>query len=297
MNRTVFEEPHQIGNMDDCIFYHSMDLPNVGFVRGQWDLRNREAEYLGHVDLRGKTVLEIGTASGHLCFFMEKQGAHVVAYDLSEKYSWDIVPYTTNDVEQIAKGRAGHLQRLNNSFWFAHGAFHSQAKVMYGSVYDIPEDIGLYDIGTLGSILLHVRDPFLVLQRVSSHISDTIIVTDVRLPWKDELFSLFRKQQLINFLPDASTPEQYATWWHLSPGLIIRFLKILGFAYSYLSYHDQLYHGREVGLYTIVASRKQPAPKEAQARGRSASDHFLFNAAQLGRRIGRGILRRMRIRK
>jgi len=297
MNQTVFEEPHQIGNIDDCIFYHSMDLPNVGFVRGQWDLRNKEAEYLGYVDLQGKSVLEIGTASGHLCFFMEKQGARVVAYDLSAKHSWDIVPYATNDIEQIAMERAGHLQQLNNSFWFAHAAFHSQAKVVYGSIYDIPEDIGLYDIGTLGSILLHVRDPFLVLQRVSSHISDTIIVTDVRLPWKDELLSLFRKQQLINFLPDASTPEQYGTWWLLSPELIIRFLKILGFKYIDLSYHDQLYYGREVGLYTIVASREQPAPGEAPARGQSTNDHFLFYATQLGRRIGRGILRRMRIRK
>jgi hypothetical protein len=297
MSRTVYEDPRQIVSLDDCIFYHSMDLPNVGFVRGQWDLRNREAEYLGHVDLQGKTVLEVGTASGHLCFFMERQGARVVAYDLSEKHSWDIVPYAANDTERIAAERAVHLRQLNNSFWFAHAAFHSQAKVVYGSVYDIPENIGLYDIGTLGSILLHVRDPFLVLQRVSAHVTDTIVVTDVRLSWKEELFSLFRKQQLINFLPDASTPEQYATWWQLSPGLIIRFLKILGFEHIDLSYHDQLYYGREVGLYTIVASRKHPAPGEARAQGRSASDHFLFNAAQIGRRIGRGILRRTRIRR
>jgi len=274
-----------------------MDLPNVGFVHGRWDLRNKEAEYLGHVDLQGKTVLEIGTASGHLCFFMERQGARVVAYDLSEKHSWDIVPYAANDMECIAVGSADKLHRLNNSFWFAHAAFHSQAKVVYGSVYDIPEDIGLYDIGMLGSILLHVRDPFLVLQLISSHVTDKIVVTDVRPPWKDELFSLFRKKQSINFLPDASTPEQYTTWWSLSPGLIVRFLKILGFVHFDLSYHNQLSHGREVGLYTLVASRKQPAPGEARAHGQSASDHFLFNAAQIGRRIGRGILRRMRIRR
>jgi hypothetical protein len=297
MSRTVYEEPRQIGSIDDCIFYHSMDLPNLGFVRGQWDLRNREAEYLGHVGLKGKTVLEVGTASGHLCFFMEREGAHVVAYDLSEKHSWDIVPYAANDTERIIAERADHLHRLNNSFWFAHAAFHSRTRAVYGSIYDIPEDIGLYDIGTLGSILLHVRDPFLVLQRVSSHVTDTIVITDVRLPWKDELLSLFRKQQLINFLPDASTPGQYATWWHLSPGLIIRFLKILGFVHIALSYHTQLYYGREVDLYTIVASRKQPAPGWALGHGQSAGADFLFSTAQIGRRIGRGILRRMRIRK
>lgn len=297
MSQTVYEEPRQISNISDCVFYHSMYLPNVGLIHGQWDLRNKEAEYLGHIDLQGKSVLEIGTASGHLCFFMERQGASVVAFDLSEKYSWDIVPYAANDLGQITTERAGHVHQLNNSFWFAHAAVHSRAKVVYGSVYDIPEDIGLYDISTLGSILLHIRDPFLVLQQVASHVTGTIVVTDVRLPWKDEVLSLFRKQPLLNFLPDVSTPKQCHTWWQLSPGLIARFLKILGFGHITLSYHNQLHNDREVGLYTIVASRKQPAPGEVQTNSQTACSYFLFNAAQIGQRIGRGILRRMRIRR
>ncbi len=297
MGRTLYEEPRQVGSIDDCIFYHSMDLPNAGSVSGQWDLRKREAEYLGHVDLAGKTVLEIGPASGHLCFFMESQGARVVAYDLSEKHSWDIVPHAANDMEHLTRQRAEHLRRLNNSFWFAHAAFHSRAKVVYGSIYDIPEDIGFYDIGTLGSILLHLRDPFLALQRVAAHITDTIVVTDTRLPWKDEFFSLFRKQPLINFLPDASRPEQYDGWWQLSPGLVVRFLKILGFTHADISYHEQLYYGREIGLYTVVASRKHPLPGKGPTHGRPAGDHFIFNAVQLCRRMARGGLRRMRIRR
>jgi len=59
-------------------FYHTMDLPTHGTVHGQWDLRGREASYLGNIFLQGKRVLEIGTASGHLCTTMERMGAEVV---------------------------------------------------------------------------------------------------------------------------------------------------------------------------------------------------------------------------
>lgn len=59
-----------------------MDIPGYGGVEGEWDLRKGVKEYLGNVDFKGKRVLEIGTASGFLCFYMEGQGAEVVAYDL-----------------------------------------------------------------------------------------------------------------------------------------------------------------------------------------------------------------------
>ena len=39
---------------DDCAFYHSMTIPGHGNVTGEWDLRGREREYLGNIDLTGK---------------------------------------------------------------------------------------------------------------------------------------------------------------------------------------------------------------------------------------------------
>jgi hypothetical protein len=61
--------------LHSCDFYHVMDLPGVGQVGGQWDLRGRVDDYLGHVELRGKRILEIGPASGFLTVEMEKRGA------------------------------------------------------------------------------------------------------------------------------------------------------------------------------------------------------------------------------
>ena len=64
--------PERLGlTLEDCDFYHMVDIPGHGLVKGQWDLRGREADYLGAVPLNGRSVLEIGPASGHLSFWME----------------------------------------------------------------------------------------------------------------------------------------------------------------------------------------------------------------------------------
>ena len=60
--------PRIVENLDDCYFYHTMDLPGVGVMRGHWDLRGRFADYVGGVDVEGKSVLDVGAATGFLSF-------------------------------------------------------------------------------------------------------------------------------------------------------------------------------------------------------------------------------------
>lgn len=256
---TMYAEPKNIASIDDCYFYHTMDIPNHGTVYGEWDLRGREAAYLGNIELRGARVLEIGTSSGHLCFAMEKMGAEVVAYDLSDEQEWDIVPRAgCNHEEQIA-GWKKHLARANNAFWFAHKAYGSRARMVYGTVYEIPDDIGEFDVCTFGSILLHLRDPFLALQRVSAHARSAAVVTDVssRLTRNFRVIArlLARAGFGMRFLPRAGGSQPIETWWDVSPYMVSEFLKILGFPRTQISFHSQLYHGKEVEVYTVVGRR------------------------------------------
>src|SRR5262249_7054365 len=81
----------------DCYFYHTMEIPGHGLVEGEWDLRAAADAYLGGVDFRGRRVLEIGTASGFLCFTMERRGAEVVAFDLSPEHAPDLIPSPDTD--------------------------------------------------------------------------------------------------------------------------------------------------------------------------------------------------------
>ena len=96
---SVFAPPRLVTRLEDCVFYHTQDVPGYGTVPGPWDLRGHVDEYLGGVTLRGKRVLELGTASGFLCVEMEKRGAEVVAFDLSEDYDCDVVPFGRRLVE------------------------------------------------------------------------------------------------------------------------------------------------------------------------------------------------------
>jgi len=168
-----------VTDLSDCYFYHTMDVPGYGQIVGEWDLREGIRAYLGDVDFRGRRVLEMGTANGFVCFHMEREGADVVAYDLSEKQDWDVVPYRRQDQLAYESDRKDLIRKLNNAFWLCHGAFKSQSKMVYGDVYSVPVEIGTVDITTFGSILLHLRDPFLALQRALRLTRETAIVTDI----------------------------------------------------------------------------------------------------------------------
>jgi len=272
MRSVVWAEPRNITSISDCYFYHTMDIPNHGTVRGEWDLRGREASYLGNVSLQGKRVLEVGTASGHLCFFMERMGAEVVAYDASDEQEWDTVPYAGYDYGKRIAQTKEQIRRMNNGFWFAHRAYKSRAKATYGTVYEIPDDIGQFDICTFGSILLHLRDPFLALQRGSAHATETVVVTDVASPLTAGKTSASRR--LVEFLPNADKCFPTESWWNLSPELATEFLRILGFVHTRISYHVQLFCGheqipgkQEVRSYTVVGHRKGATAAQRGGRG------------------------------
>jgi len=321
---SVYASPRVLTDLSDCYFYHTMDIPGFGHVDGEWDLREGIDAYLGSVDVRGKRVLEMGTANGFVCFHMERQGADVVAYDLSEQQDWDVVPYARDDEAAFRADRKNHIRKLNNAFWLCHRALKSESKVVYGDVYSVPEDIGVVDVCTFGSILLHLRDPFLALQTALRLTKETVIVTDMLGPdasaddgersppaatndersrtarsttpftrgslrkiarrvatitpvvkdlladrdrlgrERDELLltrdRLLHQQQVaertqLTFAPDWRRCEPRETWWHLSPGIVIEFLGVLGFEETELSYHSQKHSLGMRRMFTVVGHR------------------------------------------
>ncbi|MFC1878504.1 class I SAM-dependent methyltransferase [Chloroflexota bacterium] len=270
----IYAAPRVVSDIEDCFFYHTIDLPEYGTQQGLFDLRSGAQAYLGHVPVSGKRVLEVGTANGFLCFHMEQQGAEVVAYDLSDGTEWDIVPYANADTFAKLAERADIIGKLNNAFWLAHRLYQSQARVVYGTIYTIPETIGAVDIVTFGAILLHVRDPFLALQNALKMTRETVIITELipvwqrfllrYLPIRKPVFAMMRSwhtlatrlwQPKLAFLPNYRRGDPYETWWQLSPQILQAFLGVLGFEDTQISYHMQSYRGKLVPLYTIVGNR------------------------------------------
>jgi hypothetical protein len=247
----VYAPPCHVEKIEDCDFYHDMDIPGYGPQRGAWDLRGREGEYLGGVEFGGRRVLELGTANGALGFWMERQGAEVVCYDLSPALDWDIVPYARveADVRVTAAGRKEHIGRLNNAWWLAHRAYGSRARLVHGDVYHVPAAIGPVDIITFGAILLHLRDPFLALQNGLRLARETAVVVDLVLPGSD------LDSPTLQFVPDSSKGQPRESWWLLSPALVVRMLGVLGFEDTRVLYHSQKHFGSDMAMFTVVARR------------------------------------------
>jgi hypothetical protein len=240
--------------LEDCDFYHTVDIPGHGVVQGQWDLRGREADYLGHAPLAGRSVLEIGPASGHLSFWMEAQGAEVTAFDLSEDSVWDFVPFEGLDLDAANATRRVHLRRLQNSWWFQREALKAKAKAVYGTVYDIDASLGRFDVVTLNSVLLHLRDPMGAMIKAASVCDRTLVVTEVaeehynrRTPWR-------RDPKALSFLPRADHPERHDAWFVLPSGVTAEMMRILGFKTT-VTRHRQTYHLGQFRMYTVVGQR------------------------------------------
>lgn len=245
MTQSHYAPARIVEDTNDCYFYHTVDLPGgYGLQKGEWDLREHLDNYLGKIDYAGKRVLDVGTANGCLCFEMERRGAEVVGYDLSENFDWDGVPYNAiPPYQKLAEARV-HLRKINNAWWLTHRLLNSRARVVYGTVYDIPQDMQRFDIAVFGSILLHLRDPFLALQRAAAITDEHIVVTD-------------RYVETTQFMPDPAT-GQLDTWWLFSPDLIVKFLKTLGFANTSVYFHEQKFDitSSMIPMFTVVAAKK-----------------------------------------
>jgi SAM-dependent methyltransferase len=249
-----YAAPIPVASIAECHYYHTMDVPGEGLVRGEWDLREGVDAYLGRESVAGKRVLEIGTASGFLCFEMERRGADVVGYDLSSADAWDVVPYAGLDAGESERERREHIARMNKSWWWNHRAFGSRAHVVYGSVYAVPRSIGPIDVCTFGAVLLHLRDPFLALRTALALEPETAIVTELRPPRRAMLRDWLDPRSP-RFLPNAEARAPRDAWWSFTPHALGNMLAILGYRTERVVRHAQCYRGRPVAMFTIVARR------------------------------------------
>jgi hypothetical protein len=267
-----FQAARNITRPEDCYFYHTVELPGLGVIQGDWDLRTTADDYLGHVELQDKRVLELGPANGFLTCHMERAGADVIAYDLDEQAEWDVVPFAGSDYTGWLTQRRDVLRTLNNGWWLTHNLCALHARLMCGSVYELPHALEPIDVAIVGALLLHVRDPFLALQRACAVTRETVVVTEL-VPFRDNPGWAGEESTLPeSILADTSGPEMifqpkrtgseisdFDTWWHLTPALVRRFLAVLGFENAATTFHVQRHRQRYRYIFhTTVAHRTQP---------------------------------------
>jgi tRNA (mo5U34)-methyltransferase len=139
-------------------WYHVLELPGHT-TTGLFDMRPYVPEYGLPQSLEGKRVLEVGTWDGFWAFELERRGAEVVAIDLDDERELDWPP----------RRRRPNLSNVRgDGFRLARELLGSRAERVVVSVYDArPEDLGTFDMVFCGSVILHLRDQLLALERIA----------------------------------------------------------------------------------------------------------------------------------
>jgi SAM-dependent methyltransferase len=262
MNSSVYASaPDDLYDFHECVYYHTIDIPGHGLQIGQWDLRGNIHEYLGEVDFFDRRVLEIGTANGFVCFEMERRGAKVVGFDLSEDLTYDAPPHSAEYLQPEIY-RDG-LRRIRHAWWRTHAALGSKAQVVYGHANRLPIEMGRFDIGVLANVMQHLQDPIGALIGLASRCDEAVVVTET------DWFNGINDDLMGMMYFDKDNPY---VWYQVKPRLVEAVLVRMGFSDITRTYHEQfhysdaehradevvsVYPGVQVPHFTIVGRRKK----------------------------------------
>src|SRR5260221_4239414 len=246
-------KPRHVENPDDCFFYHTMDLPGLGELKGHWDLRGRFNEYIGGVSLAGKSVIDIGAATGFLSFEAEKMGAaRVLSFDIGDPRQQAFLPFKdklySRDPARWTEEYGAEIEQWRNAYWLCHRLLDSKAEAYYGAIYELPRALGQFDVAIVGSVLEHLSDQISALASIARLTKETMVIVSPMLE---------TAERVARFGALADHPENDFTWWIYSEGVYREVLKMLGFSITGLTKADYYYHhGERIETrHTIVAAR------------------------------------------
>ena len=184
------------GRIAEIEWYHSIELAPGTVTEGMFDLRPYVDRYGLPEDMSGMRVLDVGTFEGFWAFELERRGASVTALDVDRIQQLDWPP----------RMRPGEDDRRGRGFEIASEALGSGVQRVGSSIYEAtPAALGgTFDLVFCGSVLIHLRDPVLALERMAGLCGGRLILTDEyskRLRWLPITAAEFR----------GETP--WSTWW------------------------------------------------------------------------------------
>jgi tRNA (mo5U34)-methyltransferase len=149
-------------------WYHTIELGPGETTPGWFDLRPFVSRYGLPERMDGMRALDVGTWDGFWAFEMERRGAEVVALDLDDERELDWPPRRRPEsFPERARG---------DGFAIAHELLGSRVERVVRSVYDAtPEELGTFDLVFCGSVLIHLRDQLLALERIANLCTGTFV--------------------------------------------------------------------------------------------------------------------------
>jgi tRNA (mo5U34)-methyltransferase len=202
-------------------WYHTIELPNGVVTRGFVDARPC-AGRMQFPSLDGKRCLDVGTMNGFWAFELERRGARdVLTIDIDDQreLDWPARTRLTDPTEAYIDG--AERERTVSGFSLAKRALGSSVERRALSVYDLtPAEVGEFDFVFVGSILLHLRDPVLALERLRSVCrGDALIFEAIDLTGT----------MLSPRTPRASLDGTRVWWWTPNAAALRRMIESAGF--------------------------------------------------------------------
>jgi SAM-dependent methyltransferase len=157
-------------------WYHTIELGQGVVTEGVYDLRPYVQRYGLPERMDGLRALDVGTFDGFWAFEMERRGAEVVAIDVEDDRYFDWPASRRPDEFTLRKQGAG--------FELAKEALGSKVERDLCSVYDAtPERLGTFDLVFCGSVLIHLRDQVLALERIAALCEGAFISVEAYDRW------------------------------------------------------------------------------------------------------------------
>ncbi len=248
------QQPWPVSDTEGCFFYHSIDFPDGTSVDGHWDIRGYFDTYIGRYPLSGKTVLDVGTATGFLAFSAEAAGARVTALDVRGSEEFRRVPfrdsqYHLDRAKWVADYDVLHVHGLKKAFWYAWQKLNSKVEVVYAPLDQLHSWDRRFDVVMAGAIIEHLADPVSAIGEMARLANEAVII-----PFTEVIDS---KEWTMHANGDWSNPALDFLWWRLSRGLYHRVFENLGFAVEIVTSKAKYNPGgrKEVTRPTIIARK------------------------------------------
>jgi SAM-dependent methyltransferase len=190
---SAHEHPEGI-RFEDCFWYTTMTVPGHGLVGGHWKIDDFD-EYLGGLNVAGKSVLDVGCASGYLSFEAERRGARVTSFDAPSMIQLCQMPFLENlyfrdrDLWDKQEETGPGLRRMKNSYWYMHQRLGSTCQAVYGDIFRLYRSVDAHEIVIAGAVLEHLNDPIGAIASMARVANEAIVIAFTSVLDTDEMIA------------------------------------------------------------------------------------------------------------